>query len=256
MLGSSLLGSAWASIPLRLAVGITFLWAGAGKWLGMADLPASSRPVLVQMGVLTPDSNPPHDQPESSPADLRLRRLWGLALKIHSAAPPPPTPPAEPSPAPAAPGTISPSDAPSPPPAEPDVAEKKPSTTASGGYWPAFLTSPSMCAAQAWAVMVTEFLCGMFVLLGLLTRPAALLLCFTMLGAVWLDQLGPAISSGQARWGFLPNYAPFDPKAWMPILWQLSLLCSCLALTLLPRGPLSADRLLFGPRRDDDNDEL
>lgn len=258
--GSSLLGASWATLPLRLAIGLTFVWAGAGKWLGEVEMPASSRPALVECGAIADKApglesaaaNPLNSQdgatvigpspasPPSAPVSeepVTVRRLWGLALKIHAAGQPPKRPSEAFS---ITPGLNQPID-PSPTP---------------GPFWPGWLSSPRMAGVQAWSVMIVEIVAGFLVLVGLLTRPAALVLCGTMLGALWLDQLGPAIGSGQTRWGFLPSYPAFDPKAWMPILWQLALSCSCLALALLPRGPLSADRLFFGPRRDDDNDEL
>jgi uncharacterized membrane protein YphA (DoxX/SURF4 family) len=264
--GSSLLGASWATLPLRLAIGLTFVWAGAGKWLGQVELPASSRPVLVECGAIAADAPPEAStapspaaattlptsadgptvmgpapaSPPSAPSSqepITARRLWGLTLKIHAAGQTPKRPSETFS---ITPGLNQPID-PAPTP---------------GPFWPSWLSSPRMAAVQAWSVMIVELLAGFLVLIGLLTRPAALVLCGTMLGALWLDQLGPAIGSGQTRWGFLPSYPAFDPKAWMPIFWQLALSCSCLALALLPRGPLSADRLFFGPRRDDDNDEL
>jgi hypothetical protein len=92
--------------------------------------------------------------------------------------------------------------------------------------------------------------------MGVVTRLGSMLLAGVMLGAMWLSQFGPAIQAGNPIWGFLPRHPAFEIEAWMPILWQLGLLCSCLALVFLGGGRLAGDSLLFGSHRNDDHDEL
>ena len=67
-----------------------------------------------------------------------------------------------------------------------------------------------------------------------------------MLGAIWLTTIGPAIQSGNAALGFLPNNDTFDIAAWTPVFFQFTVLMSALALLFVGPGMLSFDRLLLG----------
>ena len=228
----------WAPTLLRLAVGITFVWAGLGKWFGVVALPASSSAVLQEMGAASfpipleadagADRQPPQTRgADAAGAELRVRRVWGLAIRIHESANPK---------AAAMPGSGS--------------------AAVPMALWPSVLGSPTWCAWQAWAVMVVEAVLGALLLMGAFTRVCALMLAGVMLGAMWLDQIGPSMQVGNTVLGILPRYPAFDPKPWMPILWQLGLLCSCLSLAMLGSGRVAIDRVLAGWRRDDDHDEL
>lgn len=108
-------------------------------------------------------------------------------------------------------------------------------------YWPSWLSEGATPLYLAWATAMTELLAGAMLLVGLITRLAALAICGVMLGAIWLTQLGPAIQSGDTFLGVLPAHAWWDPKPWTPLLWQLSLLTSAFALVLLGAGAASVD---------------
>lgn len=106
--------------------------------------------------------------------------------------------------------------------------------------WPVYL---------AWTASLTELIAGSLLLIGLLTRLSALGLTGVMLTAMWLTTVGPAIQSGHAALGFLPQHDPFDITAWTPVFLQFTLLMSALSLLFAGPGMLSLDRLLLGARR-------
>jgi uncharacterized membrane protein YphA (DoxX/SURF4 family) len=110
--------------------------------------------------------------------------------------------------------------------------------------WPGFLGTGVWPKAQAQAVMLTELICAALLVLGLFTRPAALALAGVMLGALWLDQIGPQFQVYNTSYVIIPNFSTFDVRAWAPIMWQFSLLASALALALAGGGGLSLDRAL------------
>ncbi|MFN0132096.1 MAG: DoxX family protein [Phycisphaerales bacterium] len=121
--------------------------------------------------------------------------------------------------------------------------------------WPKALGTGPWPARFAWAVALTEISGGAFILLGLLTRLAALEIAGVMLGAAWLTQFGPAIQSGKTTLGFLPAHDTFDAANWATFWLQLACLAMSLALALLGPGRLSVDHALFTPPRHDDDDE-
>ncbi len=171
-------------------------------------LPAAARttrPVALRQAA--PDT-------PATAAPVRVRRLYGVALLIDSAAKPP-----------ADPGRKA-------------VA-----------LWPGLLASGNRPLIAAWSVAVVELLAGLLVLIGLFTRLSALSLAGVMAGALWLTQIGPAIQSGQARLGFLPAHDAADTAAWSTPLWQFSLLMSALALLCAGAGAASIDRTLGTPAK-------
>ncbi len=110
--------------------------------------------------------------------------------------------------------------------------------------WPKVLDQSPWPVALAYAAALTEVLCGFLALTGLLGRFAGLLLTMVMGCAIWLDQIGPAIQSGQTFLGFLPSHPGFDVAAWRPLLWQIALLMCSLSLMCTGSGGLSLDRML------------
>lgn len=110
------------------------------------------------------------------------------------------------------------------------------------GRWPVYL---------AWAVAITELAGGGLLLVGLLARFAALGIAGTMLGAMWLTEFGPAIQSGKTVLGFIPDkgrealYAiSLSPEGYVTILWQLALLAMALAVVLVGPGSLAMDNAM------------
>ena len=106
------------------------------------------------------------------------------------------------------------------------------------GEWPMRL---------AWIAALTELIGGVFCLLGFLTRISALGLGFTMLNALWMTAIGPAVVLGAPSFlGFLPAHENFAIGAWQGWLWQFALLGAAVSLFLAGPGALSADRFFLG----------
>lgn len=272
------LGATLAPALLRLALAVTFIWAGLGKIVPRMTVDPQQAAVLASMGVSIPAPvNPAAAQPaagETAPAqplpetgdspqpdstvaptpaeravrpdggsasagntaaasatavvppatseEIKVRRMWGLALRIHASANP---------------GN--------------DEAGKPRMK-----LWPGFLGSGNWPRYFAAAVVIAELGGGILLALGLLTRLGAFLLAGVMLGAIWLDQIGPAMQAGKTVLLVLPAHDAWDVAAWRPLLWQFSLLCSATAVMLLGAGAPSLDRALGWNLRRGDDDEL
>jgi len=146
---------------------------------------------------------------------VEVKRVMGLALLIHHAA-------------------------------NPGVDEQGNALTP---LWPAALAKGTLPVVFAWVAGILELVCGAAMLIGFFTRLAALPLAGTMLTAMWLTQIGPAIQHGTAVYGFLPP-GMFEYGAggyvYTVLLWQFALLMAALAMLLIGPGALSIDRLIFG----------
>ena len=173
----------------------------------------------ISPGAGQPDPNRVYTASEF-PDEFEIPRVYSLALLIHKSAYPPAKP------------------------AAPDATQ---SANAMMKLWPQRLAHGMWPVRLAWAVAVTEVVAGFFVLVGLLTRASALCLASTMLGALWLTEIGPAIQSGKTVLGILPDRPPFDIDAWKTLLWQLSLFMSAISLAFLGSGAIGFDRKLFPP---------
>jgi len=287
-------GASLGPLFLRAALAITFIWAGLGKVIPLMPLDSSQAALLASMGVSipvaagttagpatpTPDPDaltkplpPPDSEPlspaspspdspiaptpaeravnpgprplpstgpitppaepapssaerpaaelTSPPTEIKVRRMWGLALRIHASAHP--------------------------------VADS--SGKAPMKLWPEFLGKGNWPRYFAIAVVIAELAGGVLVAIGLFTRLGAFLLLGVMVGAIWLDQIGPAMQGGNTKLLILPGHGIWDIAAWRPLLWQFSLLCSACALALLGAGVPSLDRALgFMKGRGDDDD--
>jgi len=288
-------GALLGPLFLRAALAITFIWAGLGKVIPLMPLDSSQAALLTSMGVsipvapgvistpasaTAPDPDvltkplPPPDptpirpapseadspiaptpaeravNPGSSPlpftqqvtppaasaprsseppaaelapraTEIEVRRMWGLALRLHASAHP-----------------------------AADGSGKVPMK-----LWPEFLGKGNWPRYFAIAVVIAELAGGVLVAIGLFTRLGAFLLIGVMVGAIWLDQLGPAMQVGNTTLLILPGYGVWDIAAWRPLLWQFSLFCSACALALLGAGVPSLDRALgFMKGRGDDDD--
>lgn len=280
-----------APFLLRLVLGITFLWAGMGKLFAEFPASGERAARLANWGVLpltrpaavsppplprstppTPTMSDPHPDPDARPVPTEplpetdapertkgrspagvpptnprrgdsdaaritlaryqgtgaipedfpdpvpVRRVYGIALMVYNAA----------HPAPNSAGIT-------PMPLWPKAA--------ASGRWPVYF---------AWGAAIAELAGGGLLLLGLLTRLAALSIAGTMLVAVWLTEIGPALQSGRALMGFLPAYADgykvaLSPDGYVTLLWQLALLSMALAISMLGPGMLALD-LAMAPR--------
>ena len=120
--------------------------------------------------------------------------------------------------------------------------------------WPEPLARNNLPVVLAWIAAITELVCGAALLTGFFTRLATLPVIGTMVGAMWLTQIGPALQAGETTFGFLPagiyemNAAGY---VWTHLFWQFALAMMGVALFFLGAGALSIDRLIFGSVRDD-----
>lgn len=223
---------------LRVMLGITFIWAGAGKFLmdfqfspeqtaalanmGAIEVAADIKPLLP---VAAPDATvaaeaQPKFLPEQFPQGVNKRALLMLALLMDSAAHPA---------------------------FNDDGVEPMP-------LWPSQLASGKWPVYLAFAVAATELIAGLLMIFGLFTRLGAIGLVSVMLGAIWLTQIGPAMQSGHTQFGFLPDWGAFETNSigesmWFTLLFQFALLASAGAVFFLGAGGLSIDRVIFGGKR-------
>lgn len=112
--------------------------------------------------------------------------------------------------------------------------------------WPASMGRGAWPLRWAYIVTGIELIGGVLVLIGVFSRLWAFLLACVMLGAIWLTQVGPAMQSGNAILGFLPNHPAWDGEKWMPLMWTFGLLMMSLALLAGGPGRWSIDGMLFG----------
>ena len=223
-------GHSIAPLFLRLALAVTFLWAGFGKILETIPVKEGAAATLATMGIVAPADGKPKDTYEASdfPEEVRVRRLHGITLMLTSV-----------------------------------NGQASDQNAATMPLVPAALTQGAWPSRLAWACAITEVVGGLFVLVGLLTRLAGFSLACTMLAAMWLTQIGPAMQAGRTVLGFIPDHPPYGTDAagsplFAMLLWQCSLLCVGLSLTFSGPGLLSFDRALFpggkGKRGEDDED--
>lgn len=266
---------------IRLALAVTFIWAGAGKlFYKDFQVQGEQAAILANMGVdIEPTgmpTTPPDDmaQPaDDQPADEQPAGEGEQTTTEE--------PPAESTEEPPAETTE--------PPAEESGEQTEPpfatlvqqQTTAPGAYTaeqfptatpvrrvyriaamlhdathgagsnllPDALGVGSRPRYLAWIAGLTEFFGGCFIALGFFTRLWALGAFATMVMAMWLTQIGPVVVGGASgTLGFLPAIEQFQVQAWQTFLWQLVLACASLSLVFSGPGPVAFD-VLFGPRR-------
>lgn len=267
---STSFGCSVAPIFLRLVLGVTFVWAGAGKIWSEREFTGEAAGQIAAWSqgkstmsptapkVEAPNVEKPADKPGEKPADGPAGSPSASSTEPEKpeAQIPPVNPPSAGAPDAVVPIVIT--DAP------PVRARslmgialmiKKasvPTTRADGttgmALVPAKAADGEMPVYLAWGAAVTELVAGVLVLIGLMTRLWALSLACVMAVAMWLTQIGPAVAAGGAVLGFLPPHAMFDIPAWQPLMWQFSLLGASLALMFTGAGTLSFDSM-FVTRR-------
>lgn len=260
--------SAISPLLLRLALGITFLWAGLGKVMIQIPVKGEQAAILANMGVVTPDGQVPINTPAPHTPDTSPPSTGGRPTPSE---PLQPTKPSGGTIGLAPTTTIAPVLAVLAPPdgnsytaadfTEPVQVRRlyglslllcraaNPGQTEAGvskmPLWPAVAAEGKWPMYLAWAVTLTELFGGLCLLVGLGTRVFAFMLAGTMLGAMWLTEIGPAMQSGKAVLGLLPNYATYEPRmspdGYVTVLWQFALLAIALSLTATGAGRFSLD---------------
>jgi uncharacterized membrane protein YphA (DoxX/SURF4 family) len=235
---------------LRLALGVIFIWAGVTKVVTTMPVKGDDAAMLGNMGVITPPPKagapkatgpaaaptPYGESPSATPVftlvgngkliytaedfpdEVQVKPLYMIALMLKKDA-------------------------------SGQDAEGRPVKA----IWPAFLAKDSLPVYWAWACTATECLGGLFVLLGFLTRFWSLGLACVMGTAMWLTMIGPAMASGNAKYGFLPDHPFTDFQVWSNgMSWQHAqiqfvMLMVSLALMAIGPGRIAVDRVLFPP---------
>jgi uncharacterized membrane protein YphA (DoxX/SURF4 family) len=262
---STSFGGSVAPIFLRLVLGVTFVWAGAGKIFVEREFTGEAADQIAawSRGTSTTTQGAPKveapnvEKPSEKPSEKSSDGPQGSGADVPSNAQiPPVNPPSAGAPDPATSVVVQ------------DVAPVRarnlmgialmiknasvPVTRADGttgiALVPAKAAEGQMPMYLAWAAAITELAAGVLVLIGLFTRLCALSLASVMAVAMWLTQIGPAVAAGGAVLGFLPPHAPFDIPAWQPLMWQFSLLGASLALLFTGAGFMSLDGMLFTRR--------
>ena len=208
-----------APIPLRIMLGVIFIWAGLGKIVPVMQLSGEQAATLANMGAIHAPAPAGGQTPAGTvytaadfPEGFEARRLMMLALMLQHAA--------------------------NPAPKEGGPAPRR--------IWPKFLAGGRSPVVLAWMVALTELLGGCFVLVGLLTRLSAAGLVGVMLGAMWLAEIGPAVQAGQTGFlGLLPNYGVWEGEKWTHLCYQFALFAASLSLALSGPGLAALDNLLF-----------
>lgn len=275
-------------VLLRLVLAVTFIWTGLGKIFADFEVSGQRAAHLAEMGVIKPEPRPapttptrpqpetPPEQPEPAeppedpddpalddpngpnddpagaggrsagstppalarttasgtsnrqftaadfPEPIRVARVYGVSLTIRDAAFPEGA---------RADGSLKPSLWPQ---------------ALAGGSWPRWL---------AYLVVAAELGFGLLVLIGLLTRLAAISLLGLMLGAIWLTTLAPHIQQGNVIFGFLPTHPAFSTDHWTVPLWQFALAMTALALFVSGPGALALDNAVFRGRHEPDDED-
>jgi len=240
-----------APIFLRLAIALTFLWAGLGKVTQSFEVSGADAAYLANMGAIDltqlAGTKPAAIAPRDPTAVLSSALPAAAQVTLAQSGPP------------IAARTFTAADFASPVKATAayrlslllrDAAE--PGVDAKGNakmrLWPAALTRGQWTRWLAFTVAWTETIGGALVFVGLFTRLWGFMLAGTMMGAIWLTLIGPTIHSGNTRFGFLPaDLATFD-MGWMKWFWVFGLLMSCLALMCAGAGAWSLDSL-FRPAK-------
>lgn len=248
-----------APLTLRVALGLIFLYYGAGK-LFFADfeLSLSQEATLVQLGVLKERPGGPVTTPVEAgdamapPAFEMILAQTGqedAAMPVDEGAP-------------AEQGDDG-REAAEEPAIERTDGEVEPrhvsrvyrlvltmNDAVQAGMWPDFLARGGVMKTLAWTVAIVEFVGGFFVLLGVFTRFWALSMVCVMAGAIYLTQIVPNWGATDAFLGFLPPFELADAGAWIgayeKLFFQLIVGASAKALFFCGGGFFSVDRVIFG----------
>lgn len=250
-----------APIFLRVALGVTFIWAGAGKVFEDAPVKGEDAAILANLGLV---DAPPKVAPQAPVLPAPQTAPPAAPSSGPASAPPAPAPAGGP---PALLQTVQPALSTTPYTAEDfpnDINVRmvhrgltlslvRAAAPADGKMplWPPALAKDRWPVYFAWAAALTELVGGCWVLLGLFTRFSAFMIAGVMFVAMWLSQFGPAIQSGATYLGFIPKHPLWGVnEGGMPfygvLMWQLALFCSSMALVFTGAGALAIDRALFG----------
>ncbi len=287
------IGGDGAGLVLRLAVGTVLIWAGLGTSCHDMPVQGEKAAILANLGVIAgpatgPATTPPPDEaPEETPLepaaeDESPTTVKGPAsadahfIRVAAATPAVPTTAPKPAPKAATPPAVAKRYTAADYPDPVDIVRWRglvlvmyegqinasgrrivPESIATNGR---FLTY--LAGGASWIALIG----GLALLLGAMTRLAALLAAGVSGGAMWLSEIGPALGSRDAILGMIPDPHLGDPAlaptAWAGLLLHLLLFASVLALAMMGGGRLSLDHWFWGDKpppgneyNDDDDDD-
>ncbi len=262
---------------LRLALAATFVWAGYGDLFRNRKFSPQDAAVLAELGVITPRTGgvvDPEGLDESDPAmsedEDNQVSAWGddfeLVLvqddpvedEIESAADVADEVDEADEPASVVARNFSAADFPNGAEALgkhriairiynsvfPESGNARLPASFASGHWPTTLGTTAG---------VVEFIGGLFLLLGLLTRLSALLLAGTQAAALWMTYIAPnAIGSASDSFMWvLPHLDYVDSVSrgtWETMMWRFMLLMACFALFVSRPGYGMDSKLIFKSR--------
>ncbi len=271
-----------APLFLRVALGVTFLWAGLGKVVEEYGVKGAEAATLANLGVL--ERRGEGREPRTVPTTPEAANEVKPEPEVKPEARPETKPETKPEPTskPVAPKVP-----------EPKVEEKKPprwpdptGPLSAGGFeivqargegataaeypedvkvrrvygltlllirssgeeglWPRALAQDHWPVTLAWSAAVAEIAGGAFVLVGLFTRFSAFWLGGLITAAAWLTQVGPSLRDGGSL-GALWDMDSAGNYAYATLLWQGALAMMSMSLVFLGSGALGFDRALFPP---------
>jgi uncharacterized membrane protein YphA (DoxX/SURF4 family) len=241
---------------LRVALGVTFLWAGYPKIFEKDQFPPEAVAQLANMGVkraqdaaMGASTTPPPATKDAPTPDGALPDPGASVVnqpRVILAQS-----------APAAARTYTAADFAHPvelPRLHGVALALNGSASADKPIWPKALGGQPWAIRLAYAVAWTELLAGLFVLIGLFTPLSAFAIACVMGTAMWLTQIGPATLGGGPSWLWvLPPLEDFayNPMGWQAFVMQLMLFAAALSLVFSGAGALSFDRFIFGVRHGD-----
>ncbi|HYE63412.1 MAG TPA: DoxX family membrane protein [Phycisphaerales bacterium] len=196
---------------LRTALAVVFIWAGLTKVLATTEVTGKDVTLLKEMGVTpkTATVDGVTGTPAAASSDkLEVSLAYTLALHLRKL--------------------------------------EQPQGEQQITLWPKALTQDRWPVWAAYACTFTELVGGALLLIGGLTRLAAFGIATTMMTAMWLTVIGPAIASGKTHLGFLPDTEPLLGGNFMMVQFQFTLCLAAWALVFLGCGALGLDNALFG----------
>lgn len=237
-----------APLTLRVALGLIFLFYGAGKLFYEFELDLTQEARLVELGVIEARPGGPQPPLES----VEGVRSFDLIMAQDGT-----DEPASEEPEPDA------AEAPDAAPQPAGDLEPRSVSRLYGlvfamdnahqrGHWPDFLASGAAYRNLARLAAITEFAGGFFVIVGVFTRLWALSFLGTMIVACFLTQISPWIGKTDAFLGFLPPWPLADSAIWITayqtLFFQLIIAAAAKALFFTGPGKLSIDGVIFGGR--------
>ena len=184
-----------------------------GQPKALEKIPTMTKPAAPTMPGASKDTKPQPPTPQFAAYQfgqpIGLRKVYLTALKLHYAAFPPPR-------------SVNPT-----------------------SVVPAFMGAGMVPVYVAHTAAVVELMAGVLLLLGVYCRFWALLTGAIMLGAIFIDQVAPALRSGNTTLWLLPGPGPgqawHELDVYRGLLWQAALAAMSFCVVLIGAGAVALD---------------